>query len=148
MIDMLNRQTQIENFQLPFLRNFPFSFPASFREWCKPCPESNYCTVSAVSDEATVIQVSINTSTFCKLNHQTGEEQRSWQEPPKDLKKFSWFNNLSHSNPPKMKTFSVAVAVAVVLTFICIQESSAVPVTEVRTRLKLIPFAFYLSVVC
>nr|AEJ86584.1 hepcidin [Scatophagus argus] len=32
-----------------------------------------------------------------------------------------------------MKTFSVAVVVAVVLTFICLQESSAVPVTEVRT---------------
>ncbi|XP_029306823.1 hepcidin-like [Cottoperca gobio] len=31
-----------------------------------------------------------------------------------------------------MKTFSVAVAVAVMLTFICIQESSAVPVTEVQ----------------
>ncbi|XP_029307620.1 hepcidin-like [Cottoperca gobio] len=31
-----------------------------------------------------------------------------------------------------MKTFSVAVAVAVVLTFICIQESSAFPVTEVQ----------------
>uniref|UniRef100_A0A8C9XFH5 Hepcidin n=1 Tax=Sander lucioperca TaxID=283035 RepID=A0A8C9XFH5_SANLU len=31
-----------------------------------------------------------------------------------------------------MKTFSVAVAVAVVLTFICIQQSSAVPVTEVQ----------------
>ncbi|KAM7420279.1 hypothetical protein PAMA_014809 [Pampus argenteus] len=31
-----------------------------------------------------------------------------------------------------MKTFSVAVVVAVVLTFICIQESSAVPVTEVQ----------------
>ncbi|XP_029307315.1 hepcidin-like [Cottoperca gobio] len=31
-----------------------------------------------------------------------------------------------------MKTFSVAVAVAVVLTLICIQESSAVPVTEVQ----------------
>nr|AMS34833.1 hepcidin [Scatophagus argus] len=29
-----------------------------------------------------------------------------------------------------MKTFSVAVVVAVVLTFICLQESSAVPVTE------------------
>ncbi|XP_068996316.1 hepcidin-like [Embiotoca jacksoni] len=29
-----------------------------------------------------------------------------------------------------MKTFSVAVVVAVVLTFICIQESSAVPLTE------------------
>ncbi|XP_035765439.1 hepcidin-like isoform X2 [Neolamprologus brichardi] len=29
-----------------------------------------------------------------------------------------------------MKTFSVAVAVAVVLTFICVQQSSAVPVTE------------------
>nr|QBO59816.1 hepcidin1 [Chelon ramada]QBO59818.1 hepcidin1 [Chelon ramada] len=29
-----------------------------------------------------------------------------------------------------MKIFSVAVAVAVVLTFICIQESSAVPVAE------------------
>ncbi|XP_041797465.1 hepcidin-like [Chelmon rostratus] len=29
-----------------------------------------------------------------------------------------------------MKTFSVAVAVAVVLTFVCLQESSAVPVTE------------------
>ncbi|KAM6936455.1 hepcidin-like isoform 2-T2 [Lycodopsis pacificus] len=31
-----------------------------------------------------------------------------------------------------MKTFSVAVAVAVVLTFICIQQSSAVPITEVQ----------------
>ncbi|KAF1387552.1 hypothetical protein PFLUV_G00081050 [Perca fluviatilis] len=31
-----------------------------------------------------------------------------------------------------MKTFSVAVAVAVVLTFICIQQSSAVPATEVQ----------------
>uniref|UniRef100_A0AAZ1XH89 Hepcidin n=1 Tax=Oreochromis aureus TaxID=47969 RepID=A0AAZ1XH89_OREAU len=29
-----------------------------------------------------------------------------------------------------MKTFSVAVAVAIVLTFICVQQSSAVPVTE------------------
>uniref|UniRef100_A0A669D8V3 Hepcidin n=1 Tax=Oreochromis niloticus TaxID=8128 RepID=A0A669D8V3_ORENI len=29
-----------------------------------------------------------------------------------------------------MKTFSAAVAVAVVLTFICVQQSSAVPVTE------------------
>nr|AAU10849.1 hepcidin 2 precursor [Pagrus major] len=31
-----------------------------------------------------------------------------------------------------MKTFSVAVAVAVVLTFICLQESSAVSFTEVQ----------------
>ncbi|XP_070822467.1 hepcidin-like [Chaetodon trifascialis] len=31
-----------------------------------------------------------------------------------------------------MKTFSVAVAVAVVLTFICLQQSSAVPVSEVE----------------
>ncbi|XP_038568015.1 hepcidin-like isoform X1 [Micropterus salmoides] len=31
-----------------------------------------------------------------------------------------------------MKTLSVAVAVAVVLTFICLPESSAVPVTEVQ----------------
>ncbi|XP_034554067.1 hepcidin-like [Notolabrus celidotus] len=31
-----------------------------------------------------------------------------------------------------MKTLRVAVVVAVVLTFICIQESSAVPVTEVQ----------------
>ncbi|XP_030248980.1 hepcidin [Sparus aurata] len=31
-----------------------------------------------------------------------------------------------------MKTFSVAVAVAVVLTFICLQESSAVPFTKVQ----------------
>ncbi|XP_059194843.1 hepcidin-like [Centropristis striata] len=30
-----------------------------------------------------------------------------------------------------MKTFSVAVAAVAMLTFICIQESSAVPVTEV-----------------
>nr|AHF46363.1 hepcidin [Amatitlania nigrofasciata] len=29
-----------------------------------------------------------------------------------------------------MKTFSVAVAVAVLLTFICLHESSAVPLTE------------------
>ncbi|XP_035528712.1 hepcidin-like [Morone saxatilis] len=31
-----------------------------------------------------------------------------------------------------MKTFSVVVAVAVVLAFICLQESSAVPVTELK----------------
>uniref|UniRef100_A0A671WMC6 Hepcidin n=1 Tax=Sparus aurata TaxID=8175 RepID=A0A671WMC6_SPAAU len=31
-----------------------------------------------------------------------------------------------------MKTFSVAVAVAIVLTFICLQESSAVSSTEVQ----------------
>ncbi|XP_073340869.1 hepcidin-like [Pagrus major] len=31
-----------------------------------------------------------------------------------------------------MKTFSVAVAVAVVLTFICLQESSAASFTEVQ----------------
>uniref|UniRef100_A0A8C3G2S7 Hepcidin n=1 Tax=Cyclopterus lumpus TaxID=8103 RepID=A0A8C3G2S7_CYCLU len=30
-----------------------------------------------------------------------------------------------------MKTFPVAVAVAVVLTFICVQQSSAVPAAEV-----------------
>uniref|UniRef100_A0A3Q3ES40 Hepcidin-like n=1 Tax=Kryptolebias marmoratus TaxID=37003 RepID=A0A3Q3ES40_KRYMA len=29
-----------------------------------------------------------------------------------------------------MKSFSVAVAVAVMLTFICLQESSAAPLTE------------------
>ncbi|XP_068425196.1 hepcidin-like [Clinocottus analis] len=31
-----------------------------------------------------------------------------------------------------MKTFCVAVAVAIVLTFICIQQSSAVPVAQVQ----------------
>ncbi|XP_059194833.1 hepcidin-like [Centropristis striata] len=31
-----------------------------------------------------------------------------------------------------MKTFSVAVAVAVMLAFICVQESSAVPITGVQ----------------
>ncbi|XP_056300352.1 hepcidin-like [Pseudoliparis swirei] len=31
-----------------------------------------------------------------------------------------------------MKMFSVAVAVAIVLTFICIQQSSAVPAAEVQ----------------
>uniref|UniRef100_A0A669CG50 Hepcidin-like n=1 Tax=Oreochromis niloticus TaxID=8128 RepID=A0A669CG50_ORENI len=35
-----------------------------------------------------------------------------------------------------MKTFSVAVAVAVVLTFICVQQSSAVPVTEQEQELE------------
>ncbi|XP_075869099.1 hepcidin-like [Nelusetta ayraudi] len=33
-----------------------------------------------------------------------------------------------------MKTFSVAVAVAVVLTIICIQESSAVPLYSSRSK--------------
>ncbi|XP_026149650.1 hepcidin-like [Mastacembelus armatus] len=37
-----------------------------------------------------------------------------------------------NSKPPKMKIFSVAVAVALVFTFIWIEESSAVPVTEVQ----------------
>ncbi|XP_069558173.1 hepcidin-like [Brachyistius frenatus] len=40
-----------------------------------------------------------------------------------------------------MKTFSVAVAVAVVLTFICIQESSAVPLTEQEQGVE-VPVAF------
>ncbi|XP_068179759.1 hepcidin-like [Antennarius striatus] len=31
-----------------------------------------------------------------------------------------------------MKTFSVVVAVAIMLVFICIQESSAVPVSEIQ----------------
>uniref|UniRef100_A0A3Q3WXJ3 Hepcidin 2 n=1 Tax=Mola mola TaxID=94237 RepID=A0A3Q3WXJ3_MOLML len=31
-----------------------------------------------------------------------------------------------------MKTFSVAVAVAVVLTFICVQQSSALPLTDLQ----------------
>nr|AEJ86585.1 hepcidin [Nemipterus japonicus] len=44
-----------------------------------------------------------------------------------------------------MKTFSVAVAVAVVLTFICLQESSAVPLTEVTTGLTLVSFHHQLS---
>ncbi|KAL3981011.1 POU domain transcription factor, class 3 [Sarotherodon galilaeus] len=35
-----------------------------------------------------------------------------------------------------MKTFRVAVAVAVVLTFICVQQSSAVPVTEQEQELE------------
>ncbi|XP_017268630.1 hepcidin-like [Kryptolebias marmoratus] len=34
-----------------------------------------------------------------------------------------------------MKSFSVAVAVAVMLTFICLQESSAAPLTEVQENL-------------
>nr|AIM47017.1 hepcidin [Leiognathus equula] len=35
-----------------------------------------------------------------------------------------------------MKTFSVAVAVAVVLTFVCLQQSSAVPVNEQEQELE------------
>ncbi|XP_072249433.1 hepcidin-like [Leuresthes tenuis] len=35
-----------------------------------------------------------------------------------------------------MKIFSVAVAMAVVLTFICIQESSAAPSSEVHDRVE------------
>lgn len=42
--------------------------------------------------------------------------------------------------PSKMRSFSVALVVAVMLTFICIQESSAVPATEVRTHPKLLLF--------
>nr|XP_033496954.1 hepcidin-like isoform X2 [Epinephelus lanceolatus] len=37
-----------------------------------------------------------------------------------------------------MKTFSVAVAVAVVLAFICTQESSALPVTGVEELVELV----------
>ncbi|XP_033496952.1 hepcidin-like isoform X2 [Epinephelus lanceolatus] len=37
-----------------------------------------------------------------------------------------------------MKTFSVAVAVAVVLAFICTQESSALPVTGVEELMELV----------
>ncbi|XP_075869100.1 hepcidin-like [Nelusetta ayraudi] len=40
-----------------------------------------------------------------------------------------------------MKTFSVAVAVAVVLTIICIQESSAVPLMPYSSRSKRSPAA-------
>nr|AEK87108.1 HAMP1 [Epinephelus coioides]AEK87109.1 HAMP1 [Epinephelus coioides] len=37
-----------------------------------------------------------------------------------------------------MKTFSVAVAVAIVLAFICTQESSALPVTGVEELVELV----------
>uniref|UniRef100_A0A7N8X8U9 Hepcidin-like n=1 Tax=Mastacembelus armatus TaxID=205130 RepID=A0A7N8X8U9_9TELE len=47
-------------------------------------------------------------------------------DSPKDL------DRKINSKPPKMKIFSVAVAVALVFTFIWIEESSAVPVTEVQ----------------
>ncbi|XP_027142658.1 hepcidin-like [Larimichthys crocea] len=40
-----------------------------------------------------------------------------------------------------MKTFSVAVAVAVMLAFICLQESSAVPVNEEQELEQQIYFA-------
>uniref|UniRef100_A0A3B4FE99 Uncharacterized protein n=1 Tax=Pundamilia nyererei TaxID=303518 RepID=A0A3B4FE99_9CICH len=42
-----------------------------------------------------------------------------------------------------MKTFSVAVAVAVVLTFICVQQSSAVPVTELQMFVSVLQCGFY-----
>jgi len=89
-------------------------------------------SVFADSDEATAVQVSINTSTFYTFYHQTGSLEGA-SEIHQDQRKSGYFRIL---NPPKMKTFSVAVAVAVVLTFICIQESSAAPSSEVRARFK------------
>lgn len=41
-----------------------------------------------------------------------------------------------------MKAFSIAVAVTLVLAFICILESSAVPLNGVRIYLKLTSFAY------
>lgn len=41
-----------------------------------------------------------------------------------------------------MKAFSIAVAVTLVLAFICILESSAIPFSGVRIRLKLTSFAY------
>ena len=43
-------------------------------------PRGSCCTVGAVSDEATVVQVTINTSTLYKVNHQTGEEVKGADE--------------------------------------------------------------------
>ena len=42
-------------------------------------------------------------------------------------------NQWDQYNPPEMKTFSVAVAVAVLLAVVYLQESSAFPRSEVRT---------------
>lgn len=41
-----------------------------------------------------------------------------------------------------MKAFSIAVAVTLVLAFICILESSAIPFAGVRICLKLTSFAY------
>ncbi|XP_056901069.1 hepcidin-like [Takifugu flavidus] len=42
-----------------------------------------------------------------------------------------------------MKTFSVAVVAAVLLALICLQESSALPLSEVRTPPALISVSFW-----
>ena len=76
--------------------------------------------VHAVSGEATDAQVSLNTSTFSSLNHQKSRYSAC-----------SKTTVLEHSHTLKMKTFSVAVAVTIMLTFVFLQESSAVPVTRV-----------------
>ncbi|TWW79603.1 Hepcidin Precursor [Takifugu flavidus] len=41
-------------------------------------------------------------------------------------------NQLEQFSPPEMKTFSVAVVAAVLLALICLQESSALPLSEVE----------------
>lgn len=66
-MDMWSRQTKTEK------RSFQLSFPASLTEWCKAAPGSSFCPVAAVSDEPTLVQVSINTNTLWTVNHQTGE---------------------------------------------------------------------------
>uniref|UniRef100_A0A674N5U9 Hepcidin n=2 Tax=Takifugu rubripes TaxID=31033 RepID=A0A674N5U9_TAKRU len=41
-------------------------------------------------------------------------------------------NQLEQFSPPEMKTFSVAVVAAVLLALICLQESSALPLSELE----------------
>ncbi|XP_037836260.1 uncharacterized protein LOC108234168 [Kryptolebias marmoratus] len=78
---------------------------------CGCCPGMRGCGLCCRS-----AKVSIKTRTFSIFSHQTGEDH---QNP-----------NFSLSKSPKMNSFTVAVAVAVMLTSICLQESSAVPLTE------------------
>lgn len=91
--------------------NIPFPFP-----------------FHAVRDVATVAKVSINTVLANAYSD-------IWQKNSKELTRVNRSEEISLKKQLsllKMKMFSVAVAVAVALTFIWIQESSAVPVTEVQ----------------
>lgn len=120
------KKTNIQG--LWILHSFEISY-SHFQYYTEIFPVNSVFTDS---DEATAVQVSINTSTFYTFYYQTG----SLKGAPKshqEQKKSGYFRIL---NPLKMKTFSVAVAVAIVLTFICIQESSAAPSSEVRARFK------------
>lgn len=93
----------------------------------------------STNDEATRTQQSINTRTLSRLHHQTDNQLKQADKRHQGTNPGSCpFNSFFDSNPATMKTLTLLVAVATVLTIICLQENTAV--AEVRTQLLFISF--------